>query len=183
MIWADVLTVVSLVFLEGVLSLDNALVLAITVKHLPDEEQKKALRYGMWGAFLFRALSLLFLTYLVKIKWIKILGALYLLWMSIKYVIQKPDEDNTENKLMSFWKTVLTVELLDIAFSIDSIFAAVAMSSKWGIIFIGGVFGIIMMRFASYFFIELIKKHKWLEHIAYLLIFIIGIKLIVEVVI
>ena len=55
---ADILlvtgTVLTLVILEGLLSGDNALVLAVMVRHLPREQQKRALRYGIWGAFGFQ---------------------------------------------------------------------------------------------------------------------------------
>src|SRR5262245_4318761 len=52
-------TIFTLVFLEGLLSADNALVLAVMVRHLAREEQRRALRYGIWGAFGFRLIAVL----------------------------------------------------------------------------------------------------------------------------
>lgn len=74
----------SLILLEGLLSADNALVLAVMVKHLPKEQQKKALFYGILGAYLFRFLAIGLGTFLIKFTLVKVLGALYLFISLIK---------------------------------------------------------------------------------------------------
>lgn len=68
----------SLIIIEGLLSADNALVLAVLVKHLPDKQRKRALMYGMLGAYFFRFLFIGIGVYLVEFWFIKVLGALYL---------------------------------------------------------------------------------------------------------
>ena len=129
----DVLTIGTLVGLEGLLSADNALVLAILVRHLPTDQRKKALRYGIWGAFIFRLIALLLVSWLIHAWYFKALGAGYLLFISFKHFWNLKTSTSIEGKgyqNMSFWRTVVTVELTDIAFSIDSILAAVALSNK-----------------------------------------------------
>lgn len=135
--------VVVLVGLEGLLAADNALVLAIMVKHLPDAERKKALFYGLFGAFIFRAGSLFIISFLVDIWQVQAIGALYLLFIAFNHIIRKVvaarkgvTEDAAESgsqaavdkKKSGFWMTVLKVELADIAFAVDSILAAVALA-------------------------------------------------------
>lgn len=175
----DVVLVLFLVLLEGVLSLENAIVLAMTIKHLPPLERGRALKYGIMSAFLFRFIALFSLNYLLHFTWLKWLGAIYLLWVGIGHFISSPDTVRPHSG-GGFWRTVLTVELLDIAFSVDSVFAGVGVSSHLPVVFIGGVLGIIMMRYAAASFVHLIERFKRLETIAYWLVIAIGFKLGVQ---
>jgi len=182
MIWQDVMAIGFLVVLEGLLSFDNALALAAMVRHLPEEQRKKALTYGIWGAFGFRFLALTILTYLLRAVWVKFVGGAYLLWMAIHYFFigDAGDEEGGKNLTAAFWKTVILVELTDITFSLDSILASVAVSQKLAIVFTGGVLGIIMMRFVSSVFIKLIDIFPRLEDSAFCLVGIVGAKLVLE---
>jgi YkoY family integral membrane protein len=186
-------TVLTLVFLEGLLSADNALVLAVMVRHLPRPEQKRALRYGIWGAFGFRLIAVLLSAVLLKFWLFKVVGGGYLLYLAFDHF--RSDESNPEEKKPSrfgsgFWGTVVSVELADIAFSIDSIVAAVAMADslparlgnnwKLAIVYIGGILGIITMRFVAGYFIILIERFHGLTIGAYVLVAWIGMKLILS---
>lgn len=132
-----------LVALEGLLAADNALVLAIMVRHLPEKQRKRALFYGLAGAFVLRFGSLFVISFLVDVWQVQALGALYLLAISFKNLYdrlkpKKPDIDDeeaaaTKNELKEaspkeFWWTVLKVEFADLAFAVDSILAAVALA-------------------------------------------------------
>lgn len=170
-----------LVFMEGVLSLDNAMVLAVLAKSLPHSQQRRALTYGMVGAFAFRAISLLLLNYLMQATWLKLLGGGYLLWMAYSHFTSGAQEENRVNsKPRSFWATVAIIEMTDIAFSVDSILAAVAVSPNFYVVLVGGILGIIMMRVAANGFIKLLNRFPRLEHTAYLLVAVIGAKLVLE---
>lgn len=178
----DFLLIGLLIFLEGVLSVDNALVLAILAKHLPEKERKKALTYGLVGAFVFRFIALAMVTYLVKWRWVKFVGGGYLLYIAIKNLFFGESKDDLKDKAAgaSFWKTVIAIELTDIAFAVDSILAGVALTNKLWVVFTGGVIGIVMMRFTASLFIKIIEKYPRLEKSAYLLVLIIGLKVVVE---
>jgi YkoY family integral membrane protein len=186
-------TVLWLVFLEGLLSADNALVLAMMVRHLPREKQKRALRYGMWGAFLFRFIAVGMASLLLKFWFLKVIGGLYLLYLTFShFILNRGEESNPGRRRFGsgFWGTVISVELADIAFSIDSILAAVAMASglppsvsengKLAVVVTGGVLGIITMRFVAGYFIKLLERFQGLEPGAYGLVAWIGLKLVVE---
>src|SRR5262249_42057163 len=123
---SDFVTVALLVALEGLLSADNAMVLAVLVLGLPKEHQRQALRYGIVGAFAFRALATLLAVYLIKLIWVKLVGAGYLLYLSYRHFFLS---DNAEARrtppkatpwlgLSAFWATVVKVELTDIVFAI-----------------------------------------------------------------
>src|SRR5687767_5861943 len=130
------------------------MVLAVLVLGLPKKDQKKALQYGIIGAFGFRALATLLAAYLIQVTWVKLVGAGYLLYLAIHHFSQQGDagERRTPPKatpmlgLTAFWATVVKVELTDIVFAIDSILVAVAMSPKLWVILTGGILGIVMMR-------------------------------------
>lgn len=175
------LVIISLVILEGLLSFDNALVLAAMVRHLPEKQQKKALTYGIAGAIGFRLIALFFLQTIMKYAAIKIIGGAYLILLAIKHFgFDDCKPDSTPEFNFNFWIIVLSVELMDIAFSIDSILAAVGMSKDIYIVFAGGVIGIFMMRFVASLFIKIIDSYPRLEDSAFLLVSIVGSKLILE---
>ena len=140
---------VVLIVLEGLLAADNAVVMAVMVKHLPKVQQKKALFYGLLGAFVFRFGALFMITFLVNIWQIQALGAIYLLFISVKSLLDKGKEDKDsvskkQRKKSGFWMTVLKVELADIAFALDSMLAAVALAvtlPELGDFHIGGING------------------------------------------
>ncbi len=178
----DFLLIGLLVFLEGILSVDNALVLALLAKHLPKKEQRKALSYGLIGAFLFRFIALAMVSYLVKWTWVKFVGGGYLLYVAIKHLFfgVKPGDRQPKTTGSSFWRTVIAIELTDVAFAVDSILAGIALTPKLWIVFTGGVLGIVLMRFAASAFIKLIERFPRLETTAYVLVLIIGVKVILE---
>ncbi|MCE5089332.1 hypothetical protein BUY43_07830 [Staphylococcus devriesei] len=202
-----------LVFLEGLLAADNAVVMAVMVKHLPPEQRKKALFYGLLGAFVFRFLALFLISIIVNFWFIQALGAAYLIFMSIKnlwnFFHQKGeehpegddhhfDESGKEKKVspMQFWGTVFKVEFADIAFAIDSMLAAMAIAvtlpevgihfggmdlGQFSVMFIGGMIGVILMRFAATWFVNLLNKYPGLEGAAFAIVGWVGIKLVVIV--
>jgi YkoY family integral membrane protein len=176
--------IISLSVLEGLLSSDNALVLAIMVKHLPEKQQKKALLYGIWGAYLFRFIAIGIGTYLIKIWWVKLIAAGYLLYMVFDFFRGKDENKDGVNDAIQkgFWGTVISVELMDITFSIDSVTAAFGVSNQVWVLFLGAVFGILAMRGVAKIFVSLIDKIPELESSAYILIGFIGVKMILGLV-
>lgn len=179
----------TLVILEGLLSADNALVLAVMVKHLPGEKRKKALFYGLLGAYIFRFIAIGIGVFLIKMWWVKILGAAYLAWLATKYFIDKSkggEEEEAEginqNGILvrmfgAFWGTVVAVELMDIAFSVDSVLAAFGVSEQIWVLLLGGMLGVLMMRGIAGVFLKLIDRIPELETTAYILIAIIALKM------
>ena len=197
--WAQVLSspeawmiILSLVIIEGLLSADNALVLAVLVKHLPEKLRKKALLYGIIGAYVFRFIAIGIGVYLVKFWFVKLLGGLYLAWICYSFFKNKSgDEDeakgfNHNSPLVrifgTFWATVITVEMMDIAFSVDSILAAFAISDQVWVLLLGGLLGILMMRTVAGLFVKLIDRVPEMETTAFILIGIIALKMLLSVI-
>ncbi|WP_226668407.1 TerC family protein [Metabacillus litoralis] len=187
-----------LIALEGILAADNALVMAVMVKHLPEDQRKKALFYGLAGAFVLRFGALFLISFLVNVWQVQAIGAIYLLYISInhifkKYVFKKNEHLKKPKKESGFWGTVFKVELADMAFAVDSILAAVALAvtlpatnlpaiggidgGQFLVILAGGIIGIIIMRFAATYFVKLLKKKPSLETAAFAIVGWVGVKL------
>ncbi|WP_186575910.1 TerC family protein [Aquibacillus kalidii] len=185
-----------LIALEGLLSADNALVLAIMAKHLPEEQQKKALNIGLMMAFAFRVGSLFIISFLFHVWEVQALGAAYLLFIAIKHLAKK-DEGEKQVKVKSYRATIASIAFADIAFAIDSILAAVALvialpetglghfggmdAAKFIVIVLAAIAGLIVIRFAAAFFVKLLNERPSLEKAAFVIVGWVGIKLLMNV--
>ncbi|MEA5138987.1 TerC family protein [Arcicella rigui] len=194
---AAALIIGNLVLIESLLSVDNAAVLATMVMDLSPENRKKALKYGIIGAYFFRGICLIFASYLVQVWWLKPIGGLYLLFLTYDYFKKEatPQENDdlldkksnwfyrvTLGALGPFWATVFLVEVMDLAFSIDNVFAAVAFTDNLVLICIGVFIGILAMRFVAQAFVKLMEKYSFLETAAFLVIGVLGLKLTLSLV-
>lgn len=225
---SDLAVVCLLVLLEGVLSIDNALVLGLLAKRLPKHQRARALSYGLIGAFVFRVIAICTASLLLQLPFVKFIGGAYLVYIAVKHlffeakqeghddiqldehghpiiideethepVTGKREEEEIEQRSplpvaekgksivgAAFWPTVLVIELTDIAFAVDSILAAMALAGshveKLWVVITGGIIGVVLMRFAAAIFIRLLEKFPRFEMSAYLLVVIIGLKLLVD---
>jgi len=188
----------NLIIIESLLSVDNAAVLATMVMDLPKEQRERALKYGIWGAYFFRGLAMIFAAFLIQFWILKPIGGLYLLWLVFSWARGKLKKEKIEEETVDknqnwfyrktvgalgvFWSTVVLVELMDMAFSIDNVFAAVAFSKNIILVCLGVFIGILAMRFVAQSFVRLMEKYTFLELCAYIVIGILGIKLILSLV-
>jgi YkoY family integral membrane protein len=187
------LVMLNLVLSEGLLSFDNALVLAILVSHLPRDRfyklgplemslQQWALTAGIAGAYFFRVVAIVLGTYLIQFWTLQLLGGGYLLWLGYEHFLAGREEKQAIAAYgKGFWPTVLKVELMDIAFSIDSILAALGLSKKVWVILMGGMLGILCMRLVAGVFIRLIDRFPLFKHTGYAMVALIGFRLVSEV--
>ena len=206
--WPIIVIILQLIFLEGILSIDNAAVIGALVTPLPSDQQvvwpkslKKlgewlgpvlgnqrsaALRVGLLGAYLGRGLMLFLTSFLIHNSWIKLIGAAYLIHLAFDSLEDmsgggsEEDEDVKPIKVQSFWATVLTVEIMDLIFSIDNVVAAVSLSDKLWVVMVGVAIGILTMRYAAGIFSYAVEREPILQQAAYVLVFNIGIELILD---
>jgi YkoY family integral membrane protein len=185
---SDLATVGLLVVLEGLLSADNALVVAVMILGLPRREQKRALRYGLLGAFAFRVVATLLAVYLIRLAWVKLLGGIYLVYLTYTHFFRSGDATERSMPrparpwlgLSALWGTILKVELVNVAFSVDSILVAVAMSSKTWVVLAGGLIGIVAMRVVISQLLAIVRRYPTLVDGAFIIIAIVGAKLLLE---
>jgi YkoY family integral membrane protein len=184
--------IANIVLIESLLSVDNAAVLATVVLRLSAEEQTKALRYGLVGAYVFRGIAIVFAALLLKLWWLKPLGGLYLIYLFFRWLSKRKPSGSDEHKAVEarglyrlveqrlgpFWATVAVVELVDMAFSIDNVFAVVAFTPNILLICVGILIGMLAMRFAAQIFVGLMRDYPFLEASAYAVIGLLGVKLV-----
>ena len=207
-IWPIVIIIVQLIFLEGILSIDNAAVIGALVTPLPDDKRVEwphalqgfgkwlhpvlgnqrmaALRVGLLGAYLGRGAMLFMTSFLINNSWIKLIGAAYLIHLAFENLGDMTGGGSEEGddlqpiRSRAFWATVLTVETTDLIFSIDNVVAAVSLSDKIWVVMIGVAIGILTMRFAAGIFSYAVLREPILKQAAYVLVLSIGIELILE---
>lgn len=185
--------ILNLIILECLLSIDNAAVLATMVLDLPEKQRGKALKYGIVGAYAFRGVCLVFAAYLIQFLWLKAVGGAFLLWLCFDYFWTKSTPEKEDDLLSKkdnwfyrftkkyvglFWSTVALIELMDLAFSIDNVLVAVAFTDNIYLIWTGVFIGILAMRFVAQGFVKLIEKFPELTSVAFIVIGILGVKLI-----
>lgn len=190
-------TILNIVFIESLLSVDNAAVLATLVKHLPKPQQTKALRIGLFLAYIFRGTALFLAQYLIQIDWLKLVGGGYLLFLSLKFFYELISKNNDilddaaeevkeikpRNRILGLnplWSTVIMVEIMDLVFSLDNVLAAVAYTTNIYIICIGVFIGIITMRIVAGYFVKLMHRFPFLDTMAFIVIGLLGLRLVFE---
>jgi YkoY family integral membrane protein len=242
---ADIAVIGLLIVMEGILSIDNALVLGLLAKRLPAHQRNRALFYGLVGAFFFRFVAITSASFLLQWTVVKVLGGGYLVYIAVRHLFFESQETEDEKIVFdaagnpvivhadtgqaltlqeedleieqrvpvhipqsasisegtpgrtgtaSFWKTVFVIELTDVAFAVDSILAAIALVGpppkgasglaevhpKLWVVILGGLLGVILMRFAASYFIRLLERFPRFEMAAYLLVIVIGMKLLAD---
>ena len=189
--------IVALLLLEAVLSFDNAAILAAMVRRLPVQDRKKALFYGLLGAYVLRITTILLAWWLIKTPWLKLVGGGYLIFLFAKHMIDlirhKRHEEHHEIDFNNNWltrlgvpmlaATIIQIELVDLAFALDQVLAAVAFveglprPDNLVLIIIASVIGILFLRLAAVFVVRVMDWLPLLEHMAYVAVGFVGIKL------
>jgi len=202
-----IIIIIQLIFLEGILSIDNAAVLGAMVIPLPTTEgvpwpkgmlkfghsmdklfgpqRVAALRVGLLGAYVGRGIMLVLASFIIANPWLKLIGAAYLIRLALEDLSahgysDDEDEETRPVKERTFWMTVLMVEIMDLAFSLDNVVAAVSLSNKLWVVMIGVAIGILLMRFAAGMFSYVVEKEPILKTAAYILVLNIGVELLLE---
>ena len=179
-----------IVSLELVLSADNAVALASITKNLNNIDlQRKALNIGIFIALLLRILVILTAQFFLNFWPVKLIGGIYLISLSISKFISlksndsnKDNNDKSDNSKISLFRVIILLSITDLAFSIDSITAAVAISDQFLLVITGAIIGVIALRFTSGLFIKWLEIYKNLEKAGYIAVGLIGLKLIIQLI-
>jgi tellurite resistance protein TerC len=207
--YSFLIIIIQLIFLECILSIDNAAVMGAMVAHLPGDQptpwparlrrasgwidrllgpqRDAALKVGLFGAYAGRILMLALASVIVELTWVQALGALYLLYLGISHFVEHYQAERAKaghrlvaSRQKGFWSVVLALNLADMAFSLDNVVAAVALSNRLWVVIVGVGIGIVIIRFGAAIFARLMGWEPALEHAAYLLLIAIGGELLLE---
>ncbi|WP_310486402.1 DUF475 domain-containing protein [Chamaesiphon sp. VAR_69_metabat_338] len=172
-----------LVALEAVLSADNAIALASISQGLVDEKLRpQALNLGLIFAYILRMTLIVFATWVVRYWQFQVLGAAYLLWLVFKYFTAGKDEDGQQQRpqYTSLWQVIPIIAITDLAFSLDSVATAIAVSTDTWLVIAGATIGIILLRFMADLFIRWLSEYTHLEDAGYIAVGLVGVKLLVR---
>ncbi|XMD34921.1 MAG: DUF475 domain-containing protein [Candidatus Karelsulcia muelleri] len=174
---------INIVLIEALLSIDNATILTTLVKNINKKDRKKALNYGIFGAYFFRIISLIFAAVIINMWWLKLIGGLYLIYLGINHFLKTQKEEKNFFQINFFskiWVTILYVELIDFLFSIDNILAGISYSKNPVLIFLGVFISLFFLRISTVKLLKLTEKYSSLEDSAFFIIILLGLKLIIS---
>ncbi len=179
--------IVSLIIIEGLLSVDNMLAIAALASQLPENQKKKALRLGLAGAYVFRVVALFFAGFIMAHEWVKFLGAFYLIHLMAEHFHAHATAgdsagDAKHTKPHTFWSTILAIQLMDLSLSVDNVVAAVAMSPDIRVVCLGVCLGLLTLWMFASVSLKMVEKFPILQHTAFLLIGYVGVILLVEMI-
>ena len=177
--------ILSLIIIEGLLSVDNMLAIAALANQLPEKQKKTALRLGLGGAYFFRIVALFFAGFIIANEWVKFLGAFYLIHLMADHFRDYVNEhdgnpDTKALRIFTFWPTVISIQLMDLSLSVDNVVAAVMMSPDIRVVCLGVVLGMVTLWLFASVSLRLVEKFPILEHTAFLLIGYVGMILLTE---
>ena len=172
-----------LIALEAVLSADNAIALAAIAQGLQDKKlERQALNLGLLVAYVLRMLLILTATWVTKYWQFEVLGAAYLLWLVFQHFTSEEDEEHHPHgpRFANLWQAIPTIALTDIAFSLDSVTTAIAVSKQTWLVLLGGTIGVITLRFMAGLFIRWLDEYVYLEDAGYCTVALVGVRLLVR---
>jgi tellurite resistance protein TerC len=177
--------ILSLIVIEGLLSVDNILAIAALAATLPERQRKLAIRLGLAGAYLYRGLALLFASYILEYEWVKFLGAFYLIHLMAGHfsdLAAETDSDPATHaaSARTFLGTIISIQLMDLSLSVDNVIAAVAMSPKFWVVCTGVGLGLLTLWMFATISLRLVERFPILKHTAFVLIGYVGLILLVE---
>jgi YkoY family integral membrane protein len=175
-----------LVVLEGLLSVDNMLAIASLANRLPSDRRKSALRLGLIGAYVFRAVALIGAAFISGNRLMLLFGAGYLLYLAADHFNHpqhsgQEEADELACKKRTFWGTVVAIQFLDLSLSLDNVVVAVGVApDQMWIVYTGVFLGLVTLWLFSTLSLKLVEKYPVLNHAAFLLIAFIGVLLLLE---
>lgn len=185
----SIIIIFNIIITEILLSIDNAIIISSIIINLKKKYRQKAIKYGIIGAYLFRSICLGLTTFLVKIWWLKPLSGLYLIVIGLSFMNTEQKINHTKSSwlninlkkiLGNFWSNILTIELIDIAFSIDNVLASAAFSNNTLIILIGVFSSILMTRLISHNITKSVEKYTCIKKFGFFIIILLGTKLLLS---
>ncbi|TFI55986.1 DUF475 domain-containing protein [Mastigocladus laminosus UU774] len=174
-----------LMFLEAVLSADNAIALAAIAQGLEDKKlETQALNIGLVVAYVLRITLLLTATWVQQFWQFELLGAAYLLWLVFQHFTSEEDDEHHHHgpRFSSLWQVIPVIALTDLAFSLDSVTTAIAVSQETWLVLTGTTIGVITLRFMAGLFIKWLDEFENLEDAGYITVALVGLRLLIRVV-
>lgn len=155
--WVSVLQIIAIDILLGG---DNAVVIALACRKLPEQQRRKGIIWGVAGAIALRVVLIFFALQLLALPYLKVIGALLLLWIGIKLL--QPEQDDAHGNIEGsahLWGAIKTIIIADAVMSLDNVIAvAGAAKGNLGMVVLGIVISIPIIVWGSKFVLKLMDR-------------------------
>ncbi len=159
--WVAVLQIIAIDILLGG---DNAVVIALACRNLPEKQRKLGIMWGVAGAITLRVILTIFAVTLLSIPYLKIVGAVLLAWIAIKLVLpQEGDGGHDIDASDSLVGAIKTIIIADLVMSLDNVLAvAGAAKDSWALIVFGLLVSIPIIVYCSTLVLKLMDRFPWI---------------------
>ncbi|WP_322905049.1 TerC family protein [Paenibacillus campi] len=159
------LSLLNIIFIDLILAGDNAIVIGLAARKLPQQSQKKAIIYGMGGAVVIRIVATVAVIWLLQIPWLLAIGGLLLI--AIAYKLLTDNEEHKEVKAgTSLWSAVWTIIVADAAMGLDNVIAVAGAANQHVILVIIGLcISVPIVVWGSTIFIKIINRFPWIIYV------------------
>lgn len=159
--WVDVFKII---MIDLLLSGDNAVVIALACRNLPEAQRRQGVMYGVIGAIGLRIVLTFFAVGLLSLPYLKLVGALLLLWIGVKLIL--PEDEHGEGNIKAeanLWGAVKTIIIADFVMSLDNVLgvAAAAKGNPWLLTF-GLLVSIPLIAWSSQLVLKLIDRFPFI---------------------
>ena len=153
------LAVLQIIMIDILLGGDNAVVIALACRSLPEEQRKKGIFWGVAGAVILRVILTIFAITLLAIPYLKIVGGLLLFWIGTKLILPQDDEGHEVNASTSLMGAIKTIIVADFVMSLDNVIAvAAAAKDSWLLIIFGLLVSIPIIVWCSQLVLKLMER-------------------------
>jgi YjbE family integral membrane protein len=126
------LAVGQIIMIDILLGGDNAVVIALACRKLPDSQRTKGILWGTAGAIVLRVILIAFALTLLAIPFLKLVGAILLLWIGVKLLMPEDDSHSNIQGSDKLWAAVKTVIIADLVMSVDNVIAIAGVATSAG---------------------------------------------------
>lgn len=160
----------SIILLDLILSGDNAIVIAMACKNLPDHEKLKGMIIGGAGAVIVRVILTLFATELLGFPYLQFIGGFLLIYIAVKLLIEKDEGEASGKQAVTLFAAVRTIMIADFIMSLDNVLALAGVANmvpegKWSLIICGLMISLPIVLCGASLFMMIMKKFPGLIYV------------------
>lgn len=154
----------SIIIIDLVLAGDNAIVIGLVARNLPQHQQKKVILWGTFGAVLIRSVLTLAVVWLLRIPGLLLIGGLLLIWIAVRLLVQEKKHDM--NVQQNFWAAVRTIVMADAIMGLDNVLAvAGAAHGSFILALLGLLISVPIVIWGSTLFVKVVERYSVVVYI------------------
>jgi YjbE family integral membrane protein len=155
-----------IIAIDIVLAGDNAVVIAMAVRSLPERQRRRGIIWGALAAVGMRVAITVVAVQLLTIPYLSAVGGALVLWIAVKLLVQDPPEDGAVRAAANFWQAIRIIMFADLVMSTDNILAiAGASGGSKELVLFGLALSIPIVMFCSAIIAMMLDRYPWLAYV------------------